>query len=154
VGCIRRYVSVPVMQSLVTSMILTRLDHCNGVLFGLPAVRCRHLQAVQNTTTRLVFGIRRSEHIGDALISLQWLRVTELIRFKIVVLVYKSLYGSLPCYLTASAPCLSVSERSGLRSTALHRLFALRCRLSILSVPVAGANVWNDLTLDVYFNCV
>ena len=34
---VRRYVSQPVMQSLVTSLVLSRLGHFNCVLFGLPA---------------------------------------------------------------------------------------------------------------------
>ena len=33
---------------------LTRLDYCNGMLFGLPAIQIRRLQVVQNTAARLV----------------------------------------------------------------------------------------------------
>ena len=85
---IRRYVTAPVLQSLVTSLILTSLDYCNSALFGLPAVRLARLQSIQNAVARLVFNLRRTDHITDALICLHWLRVAECIRFKIAVMVY------------------------------------------------------------------
>ena len=122
------------------------------MLFGLAAIQICRLQAVQNAAARLMFGIRRSERISDALITLHWLRVTERIRFKTAVIIYKLLHGLLPRYFTAFAPCSSFSGRSGLRSAALHRLLVPRCRLSTVgarSFQVAGANVSNDFTLDV-----
>jgi len=49
-------------------IILSRLDYCNNVLVGLPANLIRRLQSVQNAAARLIYGIRRSEHITDALV--------------------------------------------------------------------------------------
>jgi hypothetical protein len=83
---------------------------------------------------------------------MHWLRVTERIRFKIAVMVYKSLHGSSPRYLSTFIPCSSVSGRTGLRSAASHQLLVPRCRLStdgLRSFPVAGAKVWNELSLHV-----
>ena len=71
------YTQLYVFQSLVVALVLSRLDYCNGVLTGLPANLIRRLQSVQNAAARLIFGIRRSEHITDALASLHWLRVPE-----------------------------------------------------------------------------
>ena len=101
---VRRYVSPPVMQSLVTSLVLSRLDHFNCVLFGLPASSIRRLQAVQNAAARLVFNIRRSDHVTDALICLHWLRVAERIRFKVAVMTFRSINGLPPSYLHGFAP--------------------------------------------------
>ena len=70
---IRRQVPTAVFQSLVTALVLPHLDYCNSVLYGLPTSLIWRLQSVQNATARLIFGLRRSEHITPALISLHWL---------------------------------------------------------------------------------
>ena len=71
--------------------MLNKLDFVNAVLLGLPAYMMRRLQSVQNASARLIYQLRRSDHISDALISLHWLRVPERIEYKMAVLVYKAL---------------------------------------------------------------
>lgn len=147
---IRRYTSPAVMQSLVTSLVLSRLDYCNSIYFGLPASSVQRLQAVQNAAARLVFNIRRSEHVTDALICLHWLRVTERIRFKMAVLMFRSIHGLPPSYLHGFVQ--SASGRSGLRSASTQLLSVPRTRLSTVgdrAFPVAGANVWNSLPTEI-----
>jgi len=43
-------------------------------------------------------GLRHSEHISSALISLHWLRIPERIFFKLAVLTYRAIYGAGPGY--------------------------------------------------------
>ena len=88
-------------KSLVIALVFSRLDYCNSVLAGVPANLIRRLQSVQNAATRLIFGIRRSDHITDALASLHWLRVPERILFKVAVLSYRAVNGSAPAYLSS-----------------------------------------------------
>ena len=59
------------------------------------------LQSVQNAAARLIFAIRRSEHITDALASLYWLRVPERILFKVAFFTYRTVNGSAPAYLSS-----------------------------------------------------
>jgi len=66
---IRRSVPLPVFQLLVVALVLSRLDYCNSLLINLPASLIQRLQSVQNAAARLIFHMRRSEHITDALIS-------------------------------------------------------------------------------------
>jgi hypothetical protein len=54
-------------------------------LINLPATQMRRLQSVQNAAARLVFNMRRSDHVTDALICLHWLCLAERIRFKVAV---------------------------------------------------------------------
>ena len=65
----------------------------NSVLDGLPNYLMRRLQSVQHAAARLIFNLKRSDHITDALISLHWLRIPERIRYKVAVLTYKVLHA-------------------------------------------------------------
>jgi len=86
VRTVRRQAPTSVFQSLIGALVLSGLDYCNSVLFGLPANLIQCLQSVQNAAARLIFRIRRSEHITPALISLHWLRIPERIYFKLSVM--------------------------------------------------------------------
>jgi len=66
---IRRYVPTSVFRSLVSAFVLNRLDYCNSLLVDLPAYLLQRLQSVQNSAARLVYRLRRSGHITDALRS-------------------------------------------------------------------------------------
>jgi hypothetical protein len=143
---IRRCASPAVVQSLVTSLVLSRLDYCNSVLYGLPAIIVHRLQLVQNAAACLVFNIRRPEHVTDALISLHWLRVAERIRFKMAVMAFRSINGLRQHTCTASSVHPDWSS-----------WFAIGCLKPCCrptysfvddwrpGIPVAGAEVWNDL---------
>lgn len=149
---VRRYVSVSVFQSLVTALVLSRLDFGNSLYVGLPAYQLRRLQSVQNAAARLVFGLRRSEHITDALICLHWLRVPERVTFKVAVLTYRALHGSAPAYLSAFTSVSALAGRRALRSSSTADLVVPRTRLSTVgprAFPVAGSVVWNSLPKNV-----
>ena len=62
---IRHSVPATTFQTLIVSLVLSRLDYGNAVLAGLPAY-----QSVMNAAARLIYGLRHSDHISDALISL------------------------------------------------------------------------------------
>jgi len=108
------------------------------------------LQSVQNATARLIFGIRRSKHITDALISFHWLRVRERILFKNAVTTYRAVKGSAPAYLSSYFTRVAdVPSRQRLRSTSTtNHLAVLLFNLSTVgkrAFPVSGANFWNSL---------
>jgi len=111
------------------------------------------LQSVQNDAARLIFRIRRSEHITPALISLHWLRVPERIYFKLAVMTYRFIHGTSPSYLQSCFTRVSdITSRRRLRSSTSDRLDVPPIRLSTVgrrAFPVSGATVWNDLPLHV-----
>jgi len=59
-----------VTLSLVTALVISRLDYCNYcncVLAGLPAATLAPLQRVLHAAARLVNGLRPHDHVTSAL---------------------------------------------------------------------------------------
>ena len=54
-------------ETLVHAFISSRLDYCNSLLFGVVDQQLKRFQSVQNATSRLVTGTRRSDHITSVL---------------------------------------------------------------------------------------
>jgi len=96
---LRGVVTDGVMKQLVTSLVLSRLDYCNYVLFGLPASTLAPLQRVQNVAARLVLRLDHRAHIKPALQRLHWLPVKARIQFKIATMMHATLNQRGPAYL-------------------------------------------------------
>ena len=112
---IREYLSYDNRKSIVQAIIMSRLEYCNGLLYGTPAFHIGKLQRLQNAAARLVCTVSRYDHITPSLISLHWLPVTHRIELKIAMLVYKCIYGVTPQYLLDLIK-IKVSSRYQLRS--------------------------------------
>jgi len=92
----RRSVSRPAVQSLVTSLVLSRLDYGSVTLASIPQHLLRRLQSVMNAAARLIYSSLRFDHITPLLRQLHWLKPKERIDFKIEVLVFKCVHGFAP----------------------------------------------------------
>jgi len=149
---IRHSVPTETFQTLVVSLVVTRLDFGNSVLVGLPVHLVRRLQSVLNAAARLTYHLRRSDHITDALVCLHWLRVPERVQYTIAVLTYKVLHGQAPHYLGPFTRVADLPGRRSLRSVGTNRLVVPPVKQSTVgsrAFPVVGPQIWNDLPEDV-----
>ena len=97
---IRGFMSKQDLEKLIHAFILSRLDYCNGLLTGLSKGAVRKLQLVQNAAARVLTKTKKCEHITPILRSLHWLPVCQRIEFKVLLIVYKSLNGLGPKYMS------------------------------------------------------
>ena len=96
---IQRSVSRPVLLSLVTSLILSRLDYGSITLAGVPGYLLDRLQSVLHAAARLVNRTRKYDPVSSLLQDLHWLRVPERIKYRLAVLVYRCRNHTAPGYL-------------------------------------------------------
>ena len=110
---------IAVLQSLMSSLVLSWLDYGNAMMAGIPSYLLQQLQLVMNSAARLVFSSSRYDHITPLLHQMHWLRAPEMIQFKLAVLVFKCLHGTAPSYLADELEYTPLHRRS--RSASLFR---------------------------------
>ncbi len=98
---IRPFLSEHATQLLVQALVLSRLDYCNALLAGLPAISFKPLQLIQNAAARLIFNELKRMHVTPLFINLHWLPIAARIKFKALMFAYKTTSGSTPLYLNS-----------------------------------------------------
>jgi hypothetical protein len=150
---ISRYVTRPVMQSLVVALVLSRLDYGSATLIGLPANLICRLESILHSAARLVVGARSYDHITPILQGLHWLRYPQRIQFRVAVLTFRCLHGMAPRYLSDDLERIAeIDSRRRLRSSSSNALMVPRTRLATVgdrAFPVAAACLWNSLPFAV-----
>ena len=113
--------------------MLSCIDYGNMALVGLPKVATQSIQAIINTTARLITEVEKYDHITPVLKELHWLKVDERIEFKIA--------------LTRDlVPVASLPEKQRLRSTKSEDLVPNKLKsLGLRRFSVSGPKLWNKL---------
>lgn len=145
IGHLRPYISQDTARTLVRSLVISRIDYCNTLLYGLPNTMIMKLQKIQNCAARMIFRLRKRSHITPCMITLHWLPVKARIEFKILTLAFNCLKGDGPAYLK----CLLeqyIPERS-LRSMDKYTLKerSTRTKIGERAFSVAAPVLWNSL---------
>ena len=63
IGRIRKFLSSDATKALVHAFVTSRVDYCNSLLYGLPAIQINKVQRVLNAAARLVSRAPRYCHV-------------------------------------------------------------------------------------------
>ena len=142
----RKFITDDAAKSLVHAFITSRIDYCNSLLFGVPQSSLAKLQHVQNSAARLVMRKKKYDHITPTLVDLHWLPVAHRIKFKLLLLIFKSLHGMSPGYICDllqpyHPPRALRSADASLLQVPLTRLVTCGDR----AFSVSGPKLWNSL---------
>jgi len=146
---IRRYVPMSARISLANALVSSRLDYCNSLLTGINKSNILKLQRVQNSLARAITNTSKYEHITPVLKSLHWLPVQQRIRFKLGLIVYKTLNSGQPEYL--KSVLIPLTYHYSMRSSDCLCLVIPKSRtvLGERAFSVAGPAFWNSLPVSV-----
>ena len=75
IGHIRSYITENACKTLVCSLVTSRLDYGNALLYNVNSSVIARLQRVQNTTARMITHKKKFDSITPSLMQLHWLPV-------------------------------------------------------------------------------
>ena len=143
---IRPMLDKSVANTIACSIVSTRLDYCNSLLYGASSHNIQRLQRVQNTLARVVSGTKKRDHIKPVLRDLHWLPVPRRIEYKIALITHKVLGTGQPEYLHKLIQEYKPTRH--LRSEG-QRLLAkpsgFKSVLASRSFSCASETIWNSL---------
>jgi len=110
---IRNTIDQTTVCTIATSLIHSKIDHCNPLLLNLPATQMNLLQLFLNSAGRAVTKTPKFHHITPILKSLHWLKINERISLthinlsKLVSLLTSALFFHSLHIVVLSLPLLS-----------------------------------------------
>ena len=150
---IRRFLTSTATATLVSALVLSRIDYCISLLFDSTHDVTSHLQRTQNYAARVILRLPKSSSITIHLKSLHWLPVKVRSTYKIACLCYHCHSSTAPSYVTGMLhrkPLHTGNTRSSSHSIPLiNRPAYSKATLGDRSFSFASSSVWKSIPNDV-----
>ena len=148
---IRKFLDTDTCHNIVRTLILSKLDYCNSLLYGIDKKHLNRLQVLQNKCARLILKQPSRTHASPLLQSLHWLPIKKRILFKLIVQAFKAFQFSSPGYLAPYFQSRVHKTKYSLRSDLAITFEVPRAKKQAgdRAFSVAGPHLWNGLPSSV-----
>ena len=142
IGQLKHKLSREDLKILTHSVISSKLDYCNVILFGINEGLIQKLQKVQNAAARLICKLPKHSSVTDAIKELHWLHVQERCVYKILLIVYKRFSCTSPSFLNSLLEISNLDTRK-LKHTYYNTKHGRR------AFRYTAPRLWNTLPLHL-----
>ena len=144
---LRRCSTEAVTKTIATSLVSSKLDYCNSILYNIPNREINNVQSVQNCLARVVTRSPRFCSVTPLLKSLHWLPVQFKIKHKICTLTYKVIHSCQPVYMYLHNLLKPLNRTRNLRSSDDDP--RVSSKMGERSFSVAAPQLWNCIPLKI-----
>ena len=145
----RQTLAKDVTKILIQSLVLGRIDYCNSLLLGTPKQNLNKLQWLLNMSCRVIYDLRKFDHVSSVMADLHWQKVNECIIFKVAVFMYKFVSSTAPKYW---ANLVIMNHGRPLCSSTNGLLPVCKCNTTLahkLPFSSMGPRIWKGLPQSI-----
>jgi hypothetical protein len=144
---IRRCLDSEICAKAVHALVLSRIEYCCSVLYGVNKKLMLKLQRIIHASIRLIECLQKFEDIGFHLQKRKWLSAEKRILLRINTIVYNAIKHSTPAYI-ASILTLRQTVRE-LRSSSIVQLNVPHTRtvMGARAFRAAAPKSWNSISV-------
>ena len=142
--------TVKLKKQLVVVKILSHIDYCNSLLYGIGVKELKKLQRLINATVRFIYGRRgenRNKNLNDLIKETHFLPIQYRIFYKVALLVHKIWIGAAPEYLEelVSPKTFERTTRLSNDEYLLENFRIEKTKYRNNGFSIAAPKVWNRL---------
>ena len=136
------------LYTLYCSLILPYLNYACEIWGNTYTSRLQPLVNLQKKVIRIVCNRKYRDHTTELFHNLSCLKLSDLISFKSLCIMYKANYNSLlPCTIQKYFNFLKSVHTHNTRASSKNNLYCqtVKTKLKSFCISVKGVNLWNDL---------
>ena len=141
---IRKYLNQAAVETLVHSLITSKLDACNSLFVGFSKKNLCKLQLLQNSALRCVLNIATHSSLSQHFVKLHWLHVEKRIHFKYITVIFKCINNLAPVQLSSKIRLSCAFEM-----TLSTNLFLPTSSWGKKSFSYMAPRCWNALPIEL-----
>lgn len=144
---LRSLISAKAAKQLVHSLVLSKVDYCNALLYNISDENVKKLQQIQNHAARLILKRSKLESVTPLLKELHWLPVKQRIEYKLYTIIYQCLNDAdYPVYLSELVvPHAPTRHLRSANNLTLSQPRTRLCRYGDRSFRYSAPHLWNSL---------
>ena len=150
ISSIRPFIEEKSAAQLCVSLILSKLDYCNCLFYGMTKENFYKLQLVQNHAARLVKKANKYSSAKSLLKELHWLPIEQRVHYKIALIVFKCLnIDEFPSYLKDLIHVYTPSRSLRSADKLLLTKPITKLKVGERSFYYSAPAVWNSLPFEL-----
>ena len=158
---IKQYLTTEDKLALIKTLILSKMDFCNALYMNIPKYQLNILHKVINVCLRFVYNLGYQENVDEYYLKSHILPIEYRIKFKVILLIHKTLYSKGPKYLEELLNCNTphwFGSGLGLRSSIDFSLLSVQHNARTSNFAKRRFHIhapveWNCIPSDIR-NCV
>ena len=97
---VRKYLAMATTKMLICTLVLSQLDCSNSILANTSLTTTKPYKKIQNQAARIIYEKSKWTSATSSMKQLHWLPIRYRCCFKLLMIVYKTLHGMGPAYLS------------------------------------------------------